>query len=120
MERLERDLLETFCRANSTLASFFRAYSGQAVQGSTEELQAMLGVERILTEAGRLLRHELPRSADPEVRRELAIYRENLLRLRAELGAMQQSASAAQAHITVRRKHLDSARQWCAASRDTG
>jgi len=65
--------------------------------------------ECTLHAVGGWLDGRLQKSADHEVRQELARYRENLLRLRRELANMQESAVGCRARLYSRQKHLHAA-----------
>jgi len=73
-----------------------------------------------LQTVGQLLQACLQDSEELEVRQELDRYRENLIRLRGELGRMQDSATACRVRLFTRQKHLQAAKSWCAASRALG
>ncbi len=104
--------------ANRSLREFLARDAG-AVTGSDDDVSAMLDVERTLRAVGTELDH-LQHSDHPDVRQELELYRDYLLRLRRQLGVMQQSATECQARLFVREKHLRAAQAWCAATRTTG
>lgn len=104
-------------RANARLGSFFQRFSGAAVLGTSEEVEALLQVERALESVKEKLDGTLQGSSDVAVRQELARYRDNLVRLRVELAGMQQSAESCRARLFLRQKHLHAAQAWCAASR---
>ncbi len=113
------DALELVRRANAQLERFFGRFAGAAVMGTDEEVDALLQVERTLQSVSAVLDQGLPKSQDPEVRRNLAHYRENLIHLRDELARMQESAAGCRARLYARQKHLHAAQAWCAASRAT-
>ncbi len=119
MERLNYDsTLDLLRRANSCFSRFFARFSGAPVLGTADEVNALLRIEQTLRSVGALLKTDLPKSDDQEIRAELASYRENLLRLRHELAVMQGSALGCQARLFARGKHLHAAQAWCAAARD--
>lgn len=109
------DLLK---HANRSLREFL-ARDADAVQGSEEDVSAMLDIERTLRTVGLQL-NVLQRSEHPDVHQQLELYRDNLLRLRRQLGVMQHSATECQARLFVREKHLRATQEWCAATRGTG
>lgn len=119
MECLETSTgLDALREANRSLRSFL-AREARDVQGSDDDLNAMLEVERTLRMVGMQL-DLLRRSERADVRTELELYRDNLLRLRRHLGVMQVSATDCQARLFIRDKHLRAAQEWCAATRSTG
>jgi hypothetical protein len=105
--------------ANETLHRFLADFAGEAVQGTGNEVAAMLQLERTLQSVGRLLKGNLQASQDAELRDEIAQYRDNLVRLRQELSALQSSAANCRARLFTREEHLHAARAWCAATRTT-
>ena len=120
MGRVENDgPLELLRRANAHFGGFFERFAAAPVMGSYEEVEALLQVECTLHAVGGWLDGRLQKSADHEVRQELARYRENLLRLRRELANMQESAVGCRSRLYSRQKHLHAAQAWCAASRET-
>jgi hypothetical protein len=120
MERLDDNAaLELLRRANARFGQFFRRFSGAPVLGSEEEVSALRQMEQTLQSVGALLDGRLQESSDSTLRQELARYRENLIQLRGELAAMQQSADGCRARLHSRQKHLHAAKAWCAASRAT-
>ena len=120
MERLnEQAGVELLRQANQCFGRFFTRFSGVPVVGAEEEIKAMLQVENALQAVGPYLDGRLQRNTSGEVRDELARYRDNLLRLRLELTAMESSARDARARLSVRQNHLEAAKEWCAASRTT-
>lgn len=115
-EAAELDLLRS---ANDLFRRFFARFAGAAVQGSQEEVDAMLQLERTLESVGILLDRGVPRDCSPVLRAELGSYRENLLRLRRELASMQESAISSHGRLFVRREHLAATQAWCATARST-
>jgi hypothetical protein len=109
-----RDLLR---RANAQFARFFQRFCGAPVMGTSEEVAALLQLERTLQSVGALLDGRLQALEGHEVRQELACYRQNLVRLRDELARMQESAVGCRVRLDSRLKHLHAAQAWCAASR---
>jgi hypothetical protein len=100
-------------------AVFFQHFAGLPVRGTEEEVEAMLQVEHTLRTVGRFLNGDLKASQDEEMCEEIARYRENLLRLRRELSAMQTSAHHSRARLFTREEHLQAAQAWCEANRFT-
>jgi len=120
MERIDDyDRLQLLRRANERLGRFFARFSGAPVLGTQEEVEALLLVQGTLQSVGALLDGRLQSSRTVEVRDELALYRANLVRLRNELGVMQNAANSCRARLLARNKHLQAAQAWCAASRAT-
>ena len=120
MERIDDyDRLQLLLRANERLTRFFARFSGAPVLGTQEEVEALMQVEGTLQSVGALLDGRPQSGHTSEVRDELARYRANLIRLRNELGAMQNAANGCRARLLSRNKHLEAARAWCAASRAT-
>ncbi len=118
MERLnEQDGVELLRQANQCFGRFFTRFSGAPVVGDDEEVKAMMQVEEALQAVGPYLDGRLQSNPSDEVREELARYRDNLLRLRLELTAMESSALDARARLSARQNHLEAAKEWCAASR---
>jgi hypothetical protein len=118
MARLDESAgLNVLRDANRSLGEFL-ARNAEAVQGS-DDVQAMLEVERTLRAVGSEL-ERLQRIDRPDVRLELELYRDNLVRLRRQLAIMQSAATECQARLFVRQKHLRAAQEWCAATRTTG
>ena len=116
MARLDESAaLDVLRQANQRLSDFL-ARDLDSARGSDEEVRAMLQVERILRDVGPELDH-LQRSDGDEVRLELGLYRDHLLRLREQLGFLQQSAGERRARLFVRQKHLRAAQAWCASAR---
>jgi hypothetical protein len=111
--------LDLLRNANKTLHRFLAEFAGEAVQGTSREIAAMVQLERTLQSVGRLLKGNLQASQDAELRGEIAQYRDNLVRLRQELSALQDSASHCRARLFTREEHLHAARAWCAATRAT-
>jgi hypothetical protein len=111
--------LDLLRNANETLHRFLAEFAGEAVQGTGKEVAAMLQLERTLQSVGRLLKGNLQASSDAGLRDEIAHYRDNLVRLRQELSALQTSASNCRARLFTREEHLHAARAWCAATRAT-
>ena len=119
MERLtDSARFHVLRQANQSLREFL-ARDGEQVLGCDEDLGAMLEIERTLRAVGREL-ELLQRSERPDVRLELELYRDNLIRLRRQLGVMQNSAAECQARLFLREKHLRAAQAWRAATRTTG
>ena len=79
----------------------------------------MLQIERTLRSVGVLLGQGLPISQNSELRRELAAYRENLIRLREELRRMESSATASRSRLSTREQHLRATRAWYGTARAT-
>jgi hypothetical protein len=104
-------------QANQSLRDFL-ARNCDSAQGSDEEVRAMLQVEQTLRAVGVKLDY-LRHSDRDDVRLELGLYRDHLLRLRQQLGILQQSAAECQARLLVREKHLRAAQAWCASTRAT-
>jgi hypothetical protein len=120
MERVrEEGGLGLLRAANQHFSEFFLQFAGTPVTGSDREVDALRRLERVLRSVGELLNRGLQKSCDSEVHDALLQYRENLLRLRRELGMMQDSAMACRGRLFVRQRHLDAAQAWCAAARDT-
>lgn len=118
MERIsDQDDLALLHKANQTVSQYLARFSGVPVQGSDEEVRGLRQVERALKTVGSLLRRNVQQDPRQEIHRELAAYRENLLRLRQELGLMQDSATERRAGLFAREQHLQAARAWCAAAR---
>jgi len=111
--------LELLRRANTCFAGFFERFSGELAAGPEEELPALLRLHETLESVGALLDGRLQSTANPDVREALGCYRENLIRLRSELAAMNKSATARRASLDSRREHLCGARAWCVVSRAT-
>jgi hypothetical protein len=119
MARLEESAgVDLLRHANRSLREFL-ARNGEAVQGSDDDVQAMLEVERTLRAVGGEL-ERLQHTDCPDVRVELELYRDNLVRLRRQLAIMQSAATECHARLFVREKHLRAAHEWCAATRTTG
>lgn len=122
MERMkhnEQSGVELLQKANQCFGRFFARFSGVPVLGADEEVKAMIQVENALRAVGPYLDGRLQGNADDAVRQELNRYRDNLLRLRLELAAMENSALDTRAHLSARKNHLEAAKAWCAASRAT-
>ena len=111
--------LELLRSANQSFARFFAHFAGAPVQGTEEEVVAMCELEQTLHAVGRVLKNNLQASQDDELRNEIARYRDNLVRLRQELFAMQNSAVRCRERLSGRGEHLHAARAWCAATRST-
>ncbi len=118
MECLEHDL-ELVRHANDEFSRFFARFSGSPVMGTDDEVYAMREIEKALRSVGSALQGKLRTSSRSEVRDELRLYRENLLRLRHELAEMEGSAMACRARLFTRERHLDAARSWCQTARAT-
>ena len=118
MECLESDL-ELVRHANDEFSRFFARFAGSPVMGTDDEVAAMRAVEQALRAVGVALQGELRNSHRADVHDELTLYRENLLRLRRELAAMECSAIDCRARLVTRERHLDAARSWCEAARAT-
>ena len=108
--------LDLLRNANKTLHRFLAEFAGEAAQDS-REIAAMVQLERTLQSVGRL--EGSASLADAELRGEIAQYRDNLVRLRQELSALQDSAADCRARLFTREEHLHAARAWCAATRAT-
>jgi hypothetical protein len=120
MERLEEiSGLGLIHDSNERLRNFFARFGGLPVEGKEEELKAMLQIERILRSVGALLESGIQAAKNSELHRELAEYRENLLRLREELRRMEGSATATRTRLFTREQHLQATRAWCATTRST-
>jgi len=120
MERIDDyDRLQVLRRANERLSRFFARFSGAPVLGTEEEVEGLLQVEGALHSVSALLDGRLQDSRTAEMRDEVARYRANLIRLRNELGVMQDAASSCKSRLVTRNKHLLAAQAWCAASRST-
>jgi len=120
MERMNRaGQLDLLRRANAQLGDFF-ARCGAAVQGTEEEIQTLIQLERALRSVGVLLDAGLEESTNRVMQDEFIVYRANLVRLRSVLGTLQKSAAGTRARLFVRQKHLQAARQWSAAARASG
>ncbi len=111
--------LELLRSANESFRRFFEHFGGMPVRGTQAEVEAMLQVERTLRTVGRFLNGDLKASQDDAMYEEIARYRENLLRLRRELCAMQISAHRSRARLFTREEHLQAAQAWCEANRST-
>jgi hypothetical protein len=109
--------LELLRRANSCLGRFFEESAGATALGSDEEFRALLQVQQMLESVGALLDGRLQNASNPDVRRALGCYRENLIRLHRELAILQEATIAHRALLDSRRHHLYGAKAWCAASR---
>jgi hypothetical protein len=120
MERIdEQASLELLRRANDRFGHFFARFSGAPVLGTDEEVEALLQIERTLQSVGVFLDGRLQRNKAVQVCDELARYRVNLVRLRRELAHMQNAAIGCRAQLASRQKHLQAAKAWCTASRET-
>jgi len=120
MERMNRTgQLDLLRRANAHLGNFFARYSA-AVQGTEEEIQTLIQIERALRSVGAMLDAGLEESKDHAMQDEVGVYRANLIRLRSVLAMMQESAAGSRARLFVRQRHLQAARQWSAATRASG
>jgi len=118
MARLETCAgIDVLRHANQSLREFLA--KNAAVQGSDDDVRAMLEIERTLRAAGAEL-DVLQRSDRADVRLELELYRDNLIRLRRQLGVMQDTATECRTRLFLREKHLRAAQAWCAATRRTG
>jgi hypothetical protein len=113
----EGTCLELLRRTNAELRGFLERSSGAPVLGTNDEVDAMLRLEHSLKSVGALLSEGVQICSDSGIREELARYRENLLQLRLDLAAMQQSAAICWERVRSRQSHLQAARAWCAASR---
>lgn len=111
--------LEVLLQTNERIGAFFARFSGAPVQGTQEEVEALLQLAAALRSVGALLDGQLQNSRASGVREELARYRANLLRLQAELGSMQSAAMLSRDRLLMRQKHLNAAKAWCMASRAT-
>ena len=110
--------VELVRRANERFYVFFERFGGRPVEGTDDELQAMLEIERGLRSVGTVLEGGIENSSG-ELHEELAEYRENLMRLREELRRMENSATATRDHLFTREQHLQATRAWCDAARAT-
>src|SRR5271169_2400606 len=95
--------LELLRRANSCFERFFERFAGATALGSDQELHALLQVQQMLESVGALLDGRLQSASNPDVRRALGCYRENLIRLRRELAILQQTTIAHRALLDSRR-----------------
>jgi hypothetical protein len=119
MARLEEaSSVELVRSANQRFDDFFKRFGGMPVEGTQDELHAMLEIEGALRKVGTMLEGGLQDSGS-ELRHELAEYRENLLRLRQELRRMKNSATATRGRLFTREQHLQATRAWCDATRTT-
>lgn len=117
MERIEKiSSLDLLRDANERFRNFFARFGGLPVEGNEEELKAMLQIERTLRSVGVWLEGGIPAAKNGELHRELAEYRENLLRFREELRRMEGSANACRSRLFSRERHLRATRAWCAAA----
>lgn len=89
------------------------------MSGTEEEVLALRGIEAVLRRVAPLLDGRLNRNEQPDVRAEIELYRQNLLRLKSELAVMQVSASSSRDRLLSRERHLTAVKAWCAASRST-
>jgi hypothetical protein len=120
MERIDEQCsLELLRRANERFRRFFAHFSGAPVLGTDKEVKALLQIEQTLQSVGGFLDGRLQSNNHPQIIDELARYRANLVRLRHELAHMQNAAIGCRAQVASRQKHLQAARAWCAASRET-
>ncbi len=120
MERIaETSSLDLIRAANERFRNFFARFAGLPVEGSEEELRAMLQIERSLKSVGALLTRGIQASPAGDLQRELGEYRQNLLRLREELKRMESSATASRGRLFTREQHLQATRAWCDAARST-
>jgi hypothetical protein len=120
MERIEEiSSLDRLRDANEGFRNFFARFGGLPVEGNEEELKAMLQIEHTLRSVGALLESGISTAKNSEIHRELAEYRENLLRFRDELRRMEGSAAASRARLFTREQHLRATRAWCATARST-
>jgi hypothetical protein len=110
--------LELLRKTNVDLRGFLDRSSGVPVLGTNEEVDAMLRLEHALKSVGALLSEGVQSYSDSALREEFARYGENLLQLRQDLAAMQQSAQVCWERVRSRQDHLRSAKDWCAASRN--
>ena len=113
----ESESLNVLRQANESLRRFLAENAGIA-QGNEDEVQTMLQLERSLRAAGGQL-DRLQREDGEDVRVQLSLYRDNLLRLRRQLGILQKTALDRQSRLLVREKHLRAAQAWCASTRAT-
>lgn len=111
--------LEKLRHANEYIGEFFASFSSAPVVGTEKEVEAMLRLANTLRSVGALLDECSQSRQAQDVRDELARYRANLLRLQAELGAMQGAATLSRDRLLMRQKHLNAAKAWCVASRAT-
>ena len=111
--------LQGLRHANEYISQFFARFSGAPVLGAETEVEGMLRLASTLRSVGALLDGRLQSQQGEAVRDELARYRANLLRLQAELGAMQSAAAGSRDRLLMRQKHLNAAKAWCVASRAT-
>ncbi len=118
MERInEVSNLDLLRDANEGFRNFFARFGGLPVEGNEEEVQAMFQIERTLRSVGTLLESGIQLAKNSELHRQLAEYRENLLRFREELRRMEGSANACRSRLASREQHLQATRAWCATAR---
>lgn len=113
------EMFEVLRLANGHLVEFFARYSGVSVCGSSDDVEAMLGVERVLRSVAPVLKGFHCKLISPELSAEIDRYRVNLLRLRQELAAMQESAADTRTRLADRHRHLQAAMAWTSATRAT-
>jgi hypothetical protein len=119
MARLEEvSSFDLVRRANEAFYVFFERFAGMPVEGTEDELRAMLEIEQTLNSMGAALEGGM-RNTSNELHHELAEYRENLLRLRDELRRMENSATKTRGRLFTREQHLQATRAWCDAARST-
>ncbi len=120
MERVKQnphfDLLR---QANASLVRFLDQPSAEVALGTDEEVETLLQLEKTLRSVGVLLAGGVQDTSNANIREELARYRANLVSLRRELSLMQERAIACRAKLCSRRDHLQAAKAWCTASRQT-
>lgn len=115
MERLE--LLR---QANDTLVSFLAAHGSDCVLGTDEEIAQLREVRLVLGSAGSALPDLLHCGLAPDAQTELMLYRENLVRLRAQLVALQAAALHSRTVLQRKTERLCNIQAWSTTSRELG
>ncbi|MGB7555801.1 MAG: hypothetical protein WBM04_15620 [Candidatus Korobacteraceae bacterium] len=111
--------IELLRQANASLLHFLGRSTGVSEVDRIEEVEALLQLEEALRSVGVLLDGGVQNSSDRDIREELARYRGNLVSLRRELSVMQDAATACRARLHLRQQHMQAAKAWCIASRQT-
>ncbi len=111
--------IELLRQANASLVHFFERSTGASEVGHVEEVEALSQLEETLRSVGVLLDEGVQNSSDTNIREELAHYRANLVSLRRELSVLEDAATACRARLHLRQQHLQAAKAWCIASRQT-